>query len=258
MATLANIDRRQTPEAFRADNPRVWLAGDWLDVVFVHYRVDPEVLQPHVPFPLDLYEGWAYVSLVAFTMNRMRPNRGGAFTEHLFRPIATHQFLNIRTYVKVKGEPGIQFLAEILNNKWSIPLGPVAYSLPYRLGKIAYRRDADVVEGSIRAEKGGIRYRGKAHGPEFVAEEGSLNEFLVERYAAFNAEGGVGKKFRVDHEPWQLREAEVEVLEESLLRAWFPWFAHVTYCAAQVSDGVREVKMGLPKRLRGWKPLLGA
>jgi uncharacterized protein YqjF (DUF2071 family) len=249
MARLANMDPRPPAEAFRVDNPKVWMVGDWLDVVFIHYRVDPKVLQPHVPYPLDTRDGWAYVSMVAFTMNRMRPNRGGAVTEFLFRPIATHQFLNIRTYVKVKGESGILFLAEILNNKWSIPLGPVAYALPYRLGNIAYRRGGGTVTGTIEAEGGRVRYRGLAHGPEFVAGEGSLTEFLVERYAAFNAEGGVGKMFRVDHELWKLQEADVEVLEESLLKEWYPWFAEAAFCGAEMSDGVREVKMGLPGRI---------
>ncbi|KAB2637815.1 MAG: hypothetical protein DVB25_09270, partial [Verrucomicrobia bacterium] len=86
-----------------------FLLADWSDAVFLHYAVKPEALQPFVPFPLDLRDGVAYVSLVAFTMKNMRPRVGGKWTAGLFKPIATHEFLNVRTYVKHKGEPGIYF-----------------------------------------------------------------------------------------------------------------------------------------------------
>ena len=54
--------------------PLFW--ADWLRLVFIHYAVDPERLQPQVPFALDCYEGQAYVSLVAFVMHRLRLRRG--------------------------------------------------------------------------------------------------------------------------------------------------------------------------------------
>ncbi len=40
--------------------------ADWDRTLMLHYEVAPEVLRPHVPFPLDLHGGKAYVSLVAF------------------------------------------------------------------------------------------------------------------------------------------------------------------------------------------------
>ena len=94
----------------------------WDQAVFIHYEADPLALQRCVPFPLDLHNGRAFVSLVAFTLKRMRPRRGGRLTEWLLKPIATHEFLNVRTYVRVNGEPGIFFLAEWLSNRLSVPL----------------------------------------------------------------------------------------------------------------------------------------
>ncbi len=49
----------------------LFLAG-WERVLFIHFEVDAAVLQRDVPFPLDLRDGKAYVSLVAFTMRDMR------------------------------------------------------------------------------------------------------------------------------------------------------------------------------------------
>src|SRR3712207_1445969 len=78
---------------------RPWFRADWRDVVFVHYAVDPAVLQPQVPFDLDLFEGRAWVSLVAFTQTDLRPAVGGAPGAAFMKPVARHEFLNLRTYV---------------------------------------------------------------------------------------------------------------------------------------------------------------
>ena len=115
----------------------------WDRAVFINYSADPAVLQRQVPFELDLYEGGAFVSIVAFTLVRMRPWLAGAFSEIFLKPIATHEFLNIRTYVLHKGEPGIYFLAEWLSNRVSVLLGPRTFGLPYRFGHLNYEHDAE-------------------------------------------------------------------------------------------------------------------
>src|SRR5256885_11671180 len=73
--------------------------ADWDRVLMIHYEVDPSELQRVVPFDLDLRDGRAYVSAVAFTMTGMRPRFGGRWLAWLTKPIATHDFLNVRTYV---------------------------------------------------------------------------------------------------------------------------------------------------------------
>src|SRR5471032_247219 len=73
------------------------LLADWERVLFIHYEVDAAVLQRELPFELDLRDGKAHVSLVAFTMRDMRPRVGGKIAAWLFKPVATHAFLNVRT-----------------------------------------------------------------------------------------------------------------------------------------------------------------
>src|ERR1700757_298402 len=112
--------------------------ADWLRTVFIHYEVDAERLQREVPFELDLRQGRAYISLVAFTMQNMRPCIGRRIGAAVFKPIATHGFLNVRTYVRHREETGIYFLAEWLPNPLSVLLGPRLFGLPYRLGQLEY------------------------------------------------------------------------------------------------------------------------
>src|SRR5437588_3694557 len=99
-----------------ADGRPLFLA-DWTRAVFIHYEVEPEILQKSVPFELDLRDGHAYVSLVAFTMRRMRFAFAPRLSGWLLRPISEHGFLNVRTYVKLPNEAGIYFLAEWLSNR---------------------------------------------------------------------------------------------------------------------------------------------
>ncbi len=74
------LERERTGEISKAARKRMLsregeplFLADWERAVFIHYEIDPEILQRAVPFQLHLRDGKAYVSLVAFTMRRMRP-----------------------------------------------------------------------------------------------------------------------------------------------------------------------------------------
>ena len=167
----------------------------------LHYEVAPEKLQPFVPFELDVRDGKAYVSLVAFTMRGLRPARGGWLAALPFKPIATHELLNVRTYVKHRGESGIYFLAEWIPNLLSVPLGPPVFGLPYQWGKIDYLHEHErgFAFGEVRARsgRGRLRYRAKVAGGFAPCAAGSLAEWLMERYTAFTEWRGWKRCFRV-------------------------------------------------------------
>jgi uncharacterized protein YqjF (DUF2071 family) len=223
----------------------------WDRVVFIHYEAEPVVLQECVPFPLDLHGGRAFVSLVAFTMRRMRPRCGGRAGEWLFKPIATHEFLNLRTYVRAKNEPGIFFLAEWLSNRLSVPLGPALFGLPYRFGRINYihAKATHEISGRVEAKQGRMQYRGALRTQEPAAcERGSLAEFLTERYTAFTHRFVGRRMFRVWHEPWKLVPLDLKVLDDRLLTQTGGWFRTAEYVDASYSPGV-DVWMGRPLRL---------
>jgi uncharacterized protein YqjF (DUF2071 family) len=191
--------------------------ADWLRTLMIHYEVDPVALQRAVPFELDLRDSRAFVSAVAFTLNGMRPRIGSRVTGWLLKPISTHHFLNVRTYVRVNGETGIYFLAEWLSNRLSVTLGPLAFGLPYRFGRIEYNHEWKLrshvpyatpypLRGRVGDHKTGNALTYEAHlpaAPRFhESEPGSLTEWLMERYTAFTKFGNVQRFFRVWHQPW--------------------------------------------------------
>ncbi|HJT81828.1 MAG TPA: DUF2071 domain-containing protein [Chthoniobacterales bacterium] len=221
--------------------------ANWDNAVFIHYQSDPETLQRYVPFTLDLFEGRAFVSVVAFTMRDMRPRFGGKLSAAFLKPIATHNFFNVRTYVRHNGEPAIFFMAEWLSNRLSVMLGPITFGLPYRFGKLSYANDGGdgEVRGTVAARQGAFRYRALLPDEFKSCEPGSLTEFLLERYTAFTTAGWRKQFFRVWHEPWQQCSIDVDVADDDLLGATGGWWPTAKLVTANYSPGV-PVWMGRP------------
>ena len=226
------------------------LLADWERVLFIHYEVDAAALRKEVPFEIDLWQGRALVSLVAFTMRDMRPRRGGRLAAWPFKPIATHPFLNVRTYVKYKGEPGIYFMTEWLSNRLSVLLGPLVYGLPYRFARINYRptHEQGVVTGSVVAPgRQGKFVHAARLDPDTPFEPcppDSLDEFLLERYTAFTSNGSARRLFRIWHPSWLQAQVTAKVPENTLLTGTWPWFGEARLVGANYSPGFRDVWMG--------------
>jgi uncharacterized protein YqjF (DUF2071 family) len=185
----------------------------------------------------------------------MRPRIGGNLAAMMFRPIATHDFLNVRTYVQ-HGEPGIHFLAEWLSSRLAVMLGPTVFGLPYRHGKIRYEHDwhEPEIHGSVidAGGRGRLVYTAESNGSrEFLpCTAGSRAEWLMERYTAFNSAGGWKRFFRVWHSPWPQQEMNVTLNDMSLLTNRWPWFHEARFVGANFSPGFDTVWMSRPHRVK--------
>jgi uncharacterized protein len=227
----------------------LFLAG-WERVLFIHFEVDAAQLQREVPFPLDLRDGHAYVSLVAFTMREMRFRLGGKALSWLLKPVATHEFLNARTYVRHGDERGIFFLAEWLSSWLSVQLGPLLYGLPYRYAKINYQHahEENHLRGEVKTagQSGQFLYEARlAAGNKFSpCGTGSLDEFLCERYMACTSHGLTRRFFRIWHPPWPQAPVKVFISDDSLLKKTWPWFGGARLTDANYSPGFGDVWMG--------------
>jgi uncharacterized protein len=230
----------------------------WDRAVFLHYRVAPQYLQPQIPFDLDLHDGDAYVSLVAFTLRNMRINH--PHLRFVTQPLHTHRFLNVRTYVRVGQMRGIHFLAEWLNNRLATMLGPILYGLPYRFGQLDYSHNSANLCGQVLGGMGSgipmpvrpyLRYRASLpSSPNYEpATPGTLDHFLLERYIAFTKHGPFRRFFQVWHEPWPQISLHPQIERETLLHQTGRWSPQAQFVSANFSPGLRDVQMGWPLRL---------
>lgn len=230
------------------------LVADWRRFLFVHYSLPPEILAPHVPYELDLFEGRAFVSLVYFTLERMRPPFLPGTGEVLLRPISNHPFLNVRTYVRHAENEGICFLAEWIPNRLSELLGPWLYGLPYRFGEFDCEVRANdgvahlVIEDPRARATLGITYPLEIGAGERCETE-TVDAFLLERYRAYTFRGPTRRHFTVAHEPWLMRPLDWIRTDTSLIETVFPWFKAATFHSAHASPGVTGVEMSWPHRV---------
>lgn len=193
---------------------------EWRRLLFLHWPVPPDALNGVVPrdLPLDLRDGSAWVSVVAFDIRSARPPLVPARVGIDFLET------NVRTYVRLPGgEPAIWFFTLEASSSLAVAGARIAYGLPYRLARMAREfDDGAVVYRTVRVQGPGapgleVRYRvGPARG---TAEPGSLDEFLIERYVLHVVRRGGVRTVRVRHTPYPLRSVEVESIAEDLLEA---------------------------------------
>ena len=194
------------------------------------------------------------MSLVAFTMRRFRFARGGCLGAGACWPFREQKFLNLRTYVRVNGEPGISFLAEWISDWLQTQLGPVLYGLPYHWGRHDFRHGPDSTDwnGRVRSratDGAEFRYEAVPVKSEWApVTAGSRDEFLLERHTCFLAGQGRERFFRIWHPPWPQTAAAAQIHADGLLRKFAPWWGEARLIGANVSPGVRDVWMGRPQR----------
>jgi len=249
-AATVSARARSVMESFPGEP--FWLC-DWQEVVFLHFEADPAALKNQVPFELDLFEGRAYVSLVAFTLTNMRPRFGGRLTGLIFKPFGTHRFLNVRTYVQHRGQTGIYFLAEWLDApRLNLLAGPLIYGLPFRCGRLVYRNQPVLggINGRVSDQSGELAYAGKLLQSPRTARPGTLDEFLLERYRAFTHRRGRNAWFPVWHPPWRQASLEAAVADTTLLKSTGDWFGSAALHSAHWSPGALGVGMGWQRRIR--------
>jgi uncharacterized protein YqjF (DUF2071 family) len=252
--------RAETPSAaarrrFLSREGAPLLLADWEQLVMLHFEIDAKLLQRAIPFELDLLDGRAFVSLVTFTMRRMRLAHGGRLARWLCAPLAEQRFLNVRTYVRHGEQTGIHFITEWISNGLCVPFGPLTYGLPYRWGRLNFGPDHHGgVRGRVEPRFGGAAFEYQARPSEGAwafreCEPGTLTEFLVERYTGFTGLGGRRRLFRIWHEPWRMAEAEADWTDDSLLHWHLPWWRAARYVGANNSPGAFNIWMGRPRPL---------
>lgn len=181
----------------------------WSDLLFLHWRWEAEKLQRRLPPGLfvDRHEGEAWLGLVPFFMDRVRPR---------FLPpvpvLSWFQELNVRTYVHDEhGTPGVWFFSLDCDQPLAVAVARRFFGLPYLHARMGVRRDTTGIQYECRRS-------GQPTASVFdynlgtstrLAAPGTLDFFLVERYVLFTTTARGLRIGRVHHEPYRLSPASV-------------------------------------------------
>ncbi len=193
----------------------------WRSLLFMHWAVPVEVLRPLVPaeLSLDLYGEIAYVGVVPFVMEGVRP--------HWCPKWCAFNFLetNVRTYVLCNDRPGVYFFSLEASSRIAVLTARTMWGLPYHYArmKMTYSGD-EIAYHSRRASNGAVhqaRFKlGEAMGP---SEPDTLEHFLLERYLLYVKRGSQILCGQVHHTAYPVQRVElIEVQDELMAAAGLP------------------------------------
>jgi uncharacterized protein YqjF (DUF2071 family) len=201
--------------------------GRWIvsqrceSVLALHWRVDVEAVRSLLPAGVDveIAEGSAWITLLALKMTAVHPR--------LLPPVpglSSFGQVSLRTYVAHRGRPAVWFLSLDVGRRLPAWIGRTAFHLPYFVADVGILSDeAGATTRVVSRRRAGsadleATYRGVG-GPLHVAP-GSLDGFLSERLAVMTSgSGGRLYEGRVQHEPSELYDAEVELATQTLVVA---------------------------------------
>ena len=186
----------------------------WLDLLFVHWALDPSAVRTHVPRPLklDTFDGSAWIGITPFLLSglRLAPTPPVPY-------LSRFPEINVRTYVTLEGKPGIFFFSLDAASRFAVSSARRLYKLPYFEADISVSRSGSRVDyTSRRNDERGHPARFDAHygptGPGGPPKPGTLEYFLTERYCLYTlGERGEPLRAEIHHPPWLLLPAEAKI-----------------------------------------------
>lgn len=195
----------------------------WCDLLFAHWRVEPEQVRALLPrgLDLDLFDGEAWLGVVPLRMTRVAPR---------YCPdvpgLSSFAELNLRTYVRVGGQRGVWFFTLEAESRLAVWAGRSLFHLPYNYARMRCAgRGSGVEFASERTDptSGMAAFRGTymPRGEPFRTSPGSLEEWLTERYCLYaSRKDGALYRGEIHHAPWPLQPAEAEIEMNELPAAY--------------------------------------
>jgi uncharacterized protein len=191
--------------------PDVFLTAAWEQLIMANYRIDPSLLQPHLPHgvELDLFHNEAYVSLVGFMF---KDSRIFGVPIPLF---GSFEEVNLRFYVK-RTLDGIENRGVVFINE-TVPHRVVAW-LANKLYKEHYIAIPTKHAISASGFTQYVRYDWKpyknwnslsvhAEKKSGAMAPGSMEEFIFEHYYGYTrVDQAQSQQYSVQHPRWEVHK----------------------------------------------------
>lgn len=190
---------------------------NWRELLFMHWTLPPEAVRKLIPaqVELDLWDGQAYVGMVPFRMEKIRPSwLPGLFAMDFLE-------LNLRTYVHFKGRPAVWFFSLEASSWLAVNAARTGWSLPYHHASMTTSREGQRVHyESARKSSNATLLVDYEIGEELGASvPGTREHFLLERYLLLSDRRGAILEGQVHHTPYVAHRVKVNEVRQSILDA---------------------------------------
>ncbi len=198
----------------------------WSQLLFAHWPVRIEVLRPLIPeaFDIDAYDGTGYVGVVPFQMSGVRYRYLPAVPG-----LSRFPELNVRTYIRPRGpgsdKPDVWFFSLEAANRVAVAVARSRFHLPYFNAAMRCDPQGERIAYASRRTHRGAReavFEG-SYGPAAdvaLAEPGTLEHWLTERYALYTVDGrGRPCIGEIHHVPWPLQAGEADIAINTMAAA---------------------------------------
>ena len=189
-----------------------FLTATWRHLVLLNWRVDEDLLVPHLPsgVELDRWDGDCWASLVGFQFLHMSVKGVPAFGYRDFPEI------NLRFYVKrqVSGETrrGVVFIREITPHHMVGWVARALYNEPYITMPMRQSVDESGALYQLQIEGHWQGLGVRTAGAWRDQDEAEL--FITEHYWGYNTQrNGDTMEYQVEHPTWRARSVEPDCLD---------------------------------------------
>lgn len=179
---------------------------EWNNALFLHWKVPLEALRKLVPEQLiiDTFEDGAYISIVAFTMQQIRPRNLPAV-----KVISDFEEVNVRTYINNDGKKGVYFLNIEAAKKLSAYIAKALSGLPYE--KSQMKRTGSQFQ-SVNKRKG-FHLSANFDIQAIHSTKTALDKWLTERYCLYADINNDIYRYDIHHKEWELNKVMLEKLD---------------------------------------------
>ena len=224
----------------------------WRHLLFAHWPVPPAAVHALLPagMELDTFGADAWISVVPFQMAGVRPRFAPAVPG-----LSCFNELNVRTYVRHRGQAGVYFFSLDAGSPVAVALGRRFFALPYLRAQMQLQHGGDGsieyrslrTDGRAPAAQFSGHYRGIGRPLDLAAD--SLETWLTERYFFLSAmPSGQLLRAEVHHLRWPLVAAEASLDAHRLVAAAGLQLPDTPPASLQFTARI-DVMAWLPKRV---------
>lgn len=206
MRTIMEILLETTHRPYAYPDTKWLYYQEWNEVLFLHYETSLEILQELVPdeLTIDTFNGKAYVSVVPFKMEKIRPRYLPSV-----KFVSNFGEINVRTYVEKDGKKGVYFLNIEAEKYISVFISKKLSGLPYE-------------KSDIKME--GTHYQSQNLEKEFylntqfsigkdLNDKSELDLWLTERYCLYIENKKDLYRYEIHHKEWALQGVDLNQLD---------------------------------------------